>query len=252
MKKLVEFSESNPLRNEILVQVKLEAVEDFPRLKPILGKTIELTALRPHTSRAIDGAVLIKGIGNYPACCFLQVVMDEDVNESFEERFNRKLREDRKLDLEKRIDFITLLRKVGGDWLGCAREWIQRKTMNGEHVTWGSNDILKIRSYLTVQDIELFAAEIAASAINEHNKKILSNGVKGFEKQKHIKPSTADKLFPLYVQAINQLDDYFEYRHESEKDKAFVMRVIDSLAKQTKEIQEAKSKESGDCNDCSC
>jgi len=33
----------------------------------------------------------------------------------------------------------------------------------------------------------------------------------------------------LYIQAINKIDDYFEYSNESTKDKKFVMSVIDYL-----------------------
>lgn len=163
--------------------------------------------------------------------------------ESFEEKFNRKLREDRKIDITNHVNYLTLLRKTGGNWLGRAREWIQRKAFNGEHVTWGSSDVLKLK-HLTVQDIELFAAEIAADAINEHNKRLESCGIKGFEKEKHIetkKQSTTEKLFPIYAQAINELDDYFEYTNESKKDKAFVMGVIDRLTEQVKNMQENDS-----------
>ena len=33
----------------------------------------------------------------------------------------------------------------------------------------------------------------------------------------------------VYRRAINRIDDYFEYRNESDKDKAYVMSVIDEL-----------------------
>jgi len=61
---------------------------------------------------------------------------------------------------------IELSRK-GGDWLGVAREWMQCKFMNGSDVTWGSQDVLTGRQ-ITVSDIEMLAAHIAATAINEH------------------------------------------------------------------------------------
>ena len=70
-------------------------------------------------------------------------------------------------DLDKSVSSLELYNNIGGNWLGTAREWIQCKFKNGSDVTWGSQDMLKGRS-LVVQDIELLAANIAASAINEY------------------------------------------------------------------------------------
>ena len=64
----------------------------------------------------------------------------------------------------KRILPCELSRK-GGAWLGAARSWLQSNTMNGDRVTWGSNDI--IQPHLTVKEIEDLAAHVAAAAINE-------------------------------------------------------------------------------------
>lgn len=55
-----------------------------------------------------------------------------------------------------------LLRK-GGEWLGAARSWIQRKAVNGERVTWGSNDVLEMS--VTVSQIEDLAADVASMAM---------------------------------------------------------------------------------------
>ena len=57
------------------------------------------------------------------------------------------------------------LKRKGGAWLGAARSWIQWHCVNGENVTWGSNE--ELRPALTVKDVEDLAAEIAAAAINE-------------------------------------------------------------------------------------
>ena len=47
-----------------------------------------------------------------------------------------------------------------------------------------------------------------------------------------------DKLMLAeYQRAINRIDDYFEYRHESEKDKQHVVEVLDNLTDQLREIQ---------------
>lgn len=70
---------------------------------------------------------------------------------------------------ESDIRGYELLRKHGGDWLGCAREWIQRAAINGEVVTWGSQQHLQLRG-VTVLDIENLAANSAAAAISEYAK----------------------------------------------------------------------------------
>ena len=42
----------------------------------------------------------------------------------------------------------------------------------------------------------------------------------------------------LYIEAINRIDDYFEYSNESAKDKKFVMSVIDQLTDQLSPLAE--------------
>lgn len=76
--------------------------------------------------------------------------------------------EDLKVYLEKLavINSQDLLMKGGGKWLGNVRNWMQRKAHNGENVTWGSNEYLKLKE-LTVSDMEQLATQIAASAIKE-------------------------------------------------------------------------------------
>lgn len=59
------------------------------------------------------------------------------------------------------------LMRAGGRWLATAREYLQRRAMRGEDLTWGSDE--EVRG-LTVRDIELMAAEIATSAINDDRK----------------------------------------------------------------------------------
>ena len=38
----------------------------------------------------------------------------------------------------------------------------------------------------------------------------------------------------MYEKTINSIDDYFEYRHDSDKDKKFVMGVLDRMARNLK------------------
>lgn len=57
------------------------------------------------------------------------------------------------------------LAREGGRWLGAAREWVQRKKLNGERVTWGSADVLE--PPMTMRQVEDVAAEAAAGALRD-------------------------------------------------------------------------------------
>jgi hypothetical protein len=56
----------------------------------------------------------------------------------------------------------------GGEFLGVVRSWIKAKAVNGESVTWASSEPLLMRGRITVLELELLAASIAAAAINEY------------------------------------------------------------------------------------
>lgn len=45
-----------------------------------------------------------------------------------------------------------------------------------------------------------------------------------------------NKVLNIYIQAVNELDDYFEYRNESTKDRAFVFDAIGNLCEKIKSI----------------
>lgn len=62
------------------------------------------------------------------------------------------------------------IEKQGGGWLGEVREFILRHATNGEHVTWGSEDLLHFPG-LSVGDFEHLAARIAVAAISDHKPK---------------------------------------------------------------------------------
>jgi hypothetical protein len=47
--------------------------------------------------------------------------------------------------------------KEGGAWLGAARSWLQCRKRNGEHVKWGSQDVLD--PPMTVRECEEMVAE---------------------------------------------------------------------------------------------
>jgi len=55
--------------------------------------------------------------------------------------------------------------RSGGKWLGAARTWLQWNRINGERVTWGSDDVLE--PHFTARDVEELAAEVAAAAMTE-------------------------------------------------------------------------------------
>lgn len=63
--------------------------------------------------------------------------------------------------------FAHNLMKEGGDWLGSARSYLQSHVKNGEHVRWGSGDLVT----MTVQQYEEAASHIAAAAINSDRKR---------------------------------------------------------------------------------
>jgi len=87
---------------------------------------------------------------------------------------------------ERAYDISTLkvtpadpvLRNGGGEWLGAVREFIQCKAINGETVTWGSQDRVDFRGSLTVQELEHLASRIAANAVNEFIQQLRHKGVK--------------------------------------------------------------------------
>ena len=58
--------------------------------------------------------------------------------------------------------------KRGGAWLGAVRSHVQSKFRNGEHVTWGSNDVLE--PHVTIGQIEEIAAIAVDAAFNEVDK----------------------------------------------------------------------------------
>ena len=137
------------------------------------------------------------------------------------------------------MQFISLL-EHGGNWLGTARRWMQSRAFNGDSVHWASQDFLKLRE-LTVSDIELLAAEIAASTINEMNAKIQHKGIIGYISEAKVRDLVKSKrrhaaIAALYQQAVNQIEDYFEYSNESARDKSRVMSAIKELTRGLKKL----------------
>ena len=69
------------------------------------------------------------------------------------------------MKIKDNIHATALLRK-GGKWLSATRSWIQNNCINGDRVTWGSNEILFPR--ITIRMLEEVASEAAAAAVNEY------------------------------------------------------------------------------------
>ncbi len=55
----------------------------------------------------------------------------------------------------------------GGAHYGAVRNWIQCKAVNGDSVTWGSQDEVRLSYNLTVSLLEDLACTIASAAVNE-------------------------------------------------------------------------------------
>lgn len=106
--------------------------------------------------------------------------MIKDDTEDFGKTFERMMCENRAFDLKTRVTVNDPVANGhgGGEWLGIVREFIKSKAANGETVIWGSGDILNFRRELSVKQLELLAANIAASAVNEFIDKIRRDGVK--------------------------------------------------------------------------
>jgi hypothetical protein len=66
----------------------------------------------------------------------------------------------------------TIKLKGGGNWLGTARDYLQRRAIGGDRLIWGSFE--EVRG-LTVKDIEDMALSIAAAALAEYEKSIIKD-----------------------------------------------------------------------------
>ena len=69
----------------------------------------------------------------------------------------------------------------GGSWLGAVRNWIQWHVQNGEHVAWGSNDVLgglsdrcDSHKRFTVKELEDIASKVAEAAYYDARIQLLS------------------------------------------------------------------------------
>jgi hypothetical protein len=71
------------------------------------------------------------------------------------------------IEMNKERVTPPMMAQTGGAWLRTVREWMQTEFLNGEDVTWGSEDILSQRRNLTPRDLEWLAAKIASAAVNE-------------------------------------------------------------------------------------
>lgn len=56
--------------------------------------------------------------------------------------------------------------RVGGAWLGAARDWMKWNFVNGSDVTFGSRQLL--RGDIVAEDIDQLAATVACKVVNEY------------------------------------------------------------------------------------
>lgn len=71
------------------------------------------------------------------------------------------------IELLTRRHLFTNMVTEGGQWLASSRDWMLRHGINGDSVTWGSNEELRLGVPLTPRLIEELAGQIATVAINE-------------------------------------------------------------------------------------
>lgn len=66
---------------------------------------------------------------------------------------------------------------------------------------------------------------------------------------KDLEQVTIDSIrLKCYEKTINQIDDYFEYRHDSDKDKKVVLKMLDELSKRiVREVDKLKSQKRQMC-----
>ena len=73
-----------------------------------------------------------------------------------------------------------------------------------------------------------FAKEVNAMTPEEDMKDIYS--------ELKEETTTEKTVLQLYQEAVNKIDDYFEYRYKSKEDKEFVMNILDGITKKLKEF----------------
>ena len=74
---------------------------------------------------------------------------------------------DEQISLLQNGTSAVALSQRGGEHYGSVRNWIQCKAVNGDRVTWGSNDPVQLSYNLTVKLLEDLSCRIAAAAVND-------------------------------------------------------------------------------------
>jgi hypothetical protein len=62
----------------------------------------------------------------------------------------------------------------GGKWLGAVRNWIQWNCINGDSVTWGSNEELRMSRRFTVKVIEEIGVAAAYAQLQNMQEELKS------------------------------------------------------------------------------
>lgn len=98
-----------------------------------------------------------------------------------------------------------------GSHLSVVRSWIQRNALNGESVTWGSEQFLQLKSQ-TVSDLENLAQEIR-DAVEAENKPFLK-GKEAVRFNSIIQANFADVERRMMFLCLEASKQYFAYAPE--------------------------------------
>jgi len=71
------------------------------------------------------------------------------------------------VDLLSQYTTAPELAEQGGSHMAAVRNWMQWNCLNGSDVTWGSDDVLRVKEPLTPRLLEELACQVAAAAIND-------------------------------------------------------------------------------------
>lgn len=138
---------------------------------------------------------------------------------------------------DKTLSYFDL-KNQGGGWLGVARNWIQCKFINGDNVTWSSDEILRIHGALTVRDIESFAARVALATLEEYSSSLVTEGEKAalkayMDKESWVNytPDDIDQRNIVFVPGRDKLHFKASFFHQHGWD---LPQIIDSDVRERK------------------
>lgn len=97
-----------------------------------------------------------------------------------------------------------IFKKEGGSWLGAVRNWIQWNCLNGDSVTWGSNDDL---GHFTVNKLEDVAGEAAYATEKPFHD--IERGIKRMFNLQIAKDENVTKAIKEMNEEIKKLSEFY-------------------------------------------